>query len=683
MDLNRFRNIGIIAHIDAGKTTVTERMLFYSGKVHRMGEVHDGAATTDWMPEEKDRGITITSAATTIVWRDHRITIVDTPGHVDFTVEVERSLRALDGAIGVFDGVAGVEAQSETVWRQADRYNVPRLAFINKLDRVGADFDRAVETLIDRLDVRPVILYIPVGIERSFSGVVDILGDQLLRFGEDDLGQTVSRESVPPDLRDRVNAERERAYEIACDFSEELTKKFLEGDAITPEEVIAALRTGTCQNQITPVFCGAALRNKGIQPLLDGVLSFLPSPIDRGEVVGVTMDRSQRLVRRPDRSDHFSALVFKLQFDLHGELIYTRVYSGSVRRGQQILVSNKKKKERVGKIFLMHASDRVEQDSVSAGEIVALRGIKSIQTGDTLCDVRHAVLLEGISFPETVISQAIEPRSAPDRDRLIECLRLLAREDPTFTWRLDEDTGQLIVNGMGELHLEVIVHRLINEWRIQASVGKPRVWYRQTIEREAEETAVFNREFGNKHHFAAVTVKVIPDSSVMKPPIEVKLRPDFVPREFWPAVEEGLRGGAESGGYLGFPWIQMRVQATGGEARPGESTGVAFTAASNEALGRAVEKAGRVLLEPIMRFDIFVHSDYYGGVSSDLTGRRGEIRSARVQGAGQRIEGVIPLAETFGYMGTLRSLTQGRGTMTLEPCGFAPAPAEVVERFSF
>jgi elongation factor G len=648
-----------------------------------MGEVHDGAATMDWMEEEKSRGITITSAATTIMWGDHRINIVDTPGHVDFTAEVERSLRALDGAIGVFDGVAGVEAQSETVWRQADRYEVPRLAFINKLDRVGADFDRAVRTLIDRLGVRPVVLYLPVGAERAFSGVVDVLGAEYLRFDEDDLGRTVLREPVPADLRAHVDAERERVYEAACDFSEELTEKFLEGGTITPEEVIKALRIGTCRNEITPVFCGAALRNKGIQPLLDGVVSLLPSPIDRGAVGGISPDGSQQLVRQPVRSDHFSALVFKLQFDQHGELIYTRVYSGSAKRGQQILVANKKKKERVGKIFLMHAEQRVEQDSVSAGEIVALRGIKSIQTGDTLCDVRHTILLEGITFPETVISQAIEPRSASDRDRLTDCLELLAREDPTFTWRLDEDTGQLIVNGMGELHLEIIVHRLINDWKVRATVGKPRVWYRQTVKREAVASTVFDREFGSKRHFAGLSVKVVPDPAVLKPPIEVKLRPERVPREFWPSVEEGLRGAAESGGYLGFPWIQMRVQATEGEARTGESTGLAFSAASAEAFNQAVEQGGRVLLEPIMRFDIFAPASYYGGVSSDLTGRRAEIRSARVQGAGHRIEGTIPLAETFGYMGVLRSLTQGRGTLTLEPCGFAPAPAEVIERFSF
>jgi len=683
MDLLRFRNIGIIAHIDAGKTTVTERILYYTGKEHRMGEVHDGAAKMDWMEEEKSRGITITSAATTIFWKDHRINIIDTPGHVDFTAEVERSLRALDGAVGVFDGVAGVEAQSETVWRQADRYRIPRIAFINKLDRTGADFDRAVASLTERLGVRPVVLTLPVGLERSFSGVIDVLGNELLRFSEDDEGRTVFREEVPEELRERVRRERERAWETACEYSEELMEKYVEGEDITRREVEEALRVGALRCEITPVFCGAALRNKGIQPLLDGVVSFLPSPVDRGRIVGRTPDGRREVVREPSEKDRFCALVFKLQFDRHGEIIHTRVYSGLLKRGQQILIANKGKKERVGKIFLLHAEEREEVDRAGAGEIVALRGLKQVQTGDTLCDPRHPIVLEGIAFPETVISQAIEPKNAVERDRLLECLSLLSREDPTFTWRYDEDTGQLIVNGMGELHLEVIVHRLMNEWKVKASVGRPRVWYRQTAAREARAAYIFERDFGTRRHFASLQVRIVPDPEVLKPPVELKLDPHLVPREFWPAIEEGLRGAVESGGHLGFPWIQMRVQAVGGEARPGESTAVAFTAAGVEAFNRAVEEAGKVLLEPIMRFDIFVPREYYGGVTSDLTGRRAEIHRSRLQGNGQRLEGIIPLAETFGYMSTLRSLTQGRASMTLEPCGFAPAPAEVVERFSF
>jgi len=683
MKLLRFRNIGIIAHIDAGKTTVTERVLYYCGKEHRIGEVHDGAAKMDWMEEEKTRGITITSAATTVYWRDHRINIIDTPGHVDFTAEVERSLRALDGAVGVFCGVAGVEAQSETVWRQADRYRVPRLAFINKLDRVGADFDRAVQSLVDRLAVKPLIMTLPVGIERSFTAVVDVLEEKALYFNEEDFGRTVTAKPVPAELRERVQKEREKIFETACDWSEELLAQYLEGKPLDPEEVRAAIRKAVCQGGITPVYCGAALRNKGIQPLLDGVIDFLPSPVDRGAVTGTTPDGKRQVVRKPSDDDYFSALVFKIQFDRHGELIFTRIYSGRVRRGEQVLIANKGKRARVGKIFLMHADEKTEVSSAGAGEIVALRGLRDAQTGDTLCDPKHPIVLEGISFPETVVSQAIEPKSAAERDRLIECLNLLAREDPTFNWRVDEDTGQIIVNGMGELHLEVIVHRLLKDWKVKALVGKPRVWYRQTVPGAAEAEALFEREFGNKRHFAAVTVRVEPNPSRLKPSIELKLDPQLVPREFWPAIEEGVRGAVESGGYLGFPWIQIKVTVTGGRVRLGESTSLAFNAAAAAAFEKAVEQAGRVLLEPIVRFDIFIPTEYYGAVSSDLTARRGEIHSSRIMGGGQRLEGTIPLAETFGYANTLRSLTQGRGTITLEPCGFAPAPADVVERFSF
>ena len=683
MDLRRFRNIGIIAHIDAGKTTVTERMLFYTGREYRIGEVDDGTATMDWMPEEKARGITITAAATTVQWRDHRINIIDTPGHVDFTCEVERSLRALDGAIGVFDGCAGVEAQSETVWRQADRYGVPRIAFINKLDKTGADFDHAVDTLRARLGAAPLAMALPVGAERDFCGVIDVLAGELVLFAEEDEGRTMTRRPVPPALAARAAQARDAIVEAACEYSEELLAKYLEGAALDREDIERALRTGVLRGDILPVYCGAAVRNKGVQLLLDGVISYLPSPIDRGEIAGTSPDGAATLARQPSPDAPFAALVFKLQFDPHGEILFTRIYSGKVKCGQQVYVPGKRLKTRVGKIFLMHAEARQELDSASAGEIVAMRGLKDVATGDTLSDVREPIVLAGISFPETVVSQAIEPKSAAERDRLIECLGYLAKEDPTFAWRADDETGQLIISGMGELHLEVNVHRLVEKWRVKVVVGRPRVWYRQTVGAEAEAAAVFEKELGARRHFARLAVKVVPDGERLKPATAIKLDPRRVPREFWPAIEEGLHGGIEGGGYLGFPWIYLHVQVTDGEIRVGESTAVAFAAAAQEAFNAAAAKAGSVLLEPIVRFDIFVPVEYYGTVSSDMTRRRGEIHETQIMGTGQRIGGKVPLAETFGYMSTLRSLTQGRGTMTLEPCGFAPAPPDVAARFDF
>lgn len=683
MDLRLFRNIGIIAHIDAGKTTVTERILFYTGREYRIGEVEEGTATMDWMAEEKARGITITAAVTTVQWRDHRINITDTPGHVDFTCEVERSLRALDGAIGIFDGCAGVEAQSETVWRQADRYGIPRIAFVNKLDKTGADFEHAVDTLRTRLGATPLVMTLPVGAERGFRGVIDVLAGELVEFSEEDEGRTMVRGPMPPALAARAARAREAVIEQACEHSEELLAKYLDGAALEREEIERALRAGVLRGAILPVYCGAAVRNKGVQLLLDGVVSFLPSPIDRGEVTGTSPDGAKMLTRRPSPDAPFAALVFKLQFDPHGAILFTRIYSGRVRCGQQVFVAGKRLKTRVGKIFRMHAEAREELDSAGAGDIVAMRGLKDVATGDTLCDVREPILLAGISFPETVVSQAIEPKSAAERDRLIECLGYLAQEDPTFAWRTDEETGQLIISGMGELHLEVNVHRLVEDWRVKVVVGKPRVWYRQTIGAEAEAAAEFEKELGARRHFARLTVKVVPDGGRVKPTIAIKLDPRRVPREFWPAIEEGLHGAIAGGGYLGFPWIYLRAEVTDGEIRVGETTAVAFPAAAQEAFDAATAKAKSVLLEPIMNFDIFVPVEYYGTVSSDMTRRRGEIHETQIVGAGQRIGGKVPLAETFGYISTLRSLTQGRGTMTLEPCGFAPAPPEVAARFDF
>lgn len=681
--LPKTRNIGIIAHIDAGKTTVTERILYYTGKEYSVGEVDDGSAHMDWMEEERERGITITSAATTVEWEGHTFNIIDTPGHVDFTCEVERALRALDGAIGIFDGVAGVEAQSETVWRQADHYTIPRIAFINKLDKTGANFDYAVKTLIERLHANPLVMAFPDGHGQDLKGVVDVLGERLITFGEDDQGKSMVFHEVPDRLQGALQAYREKVLEAACEYSESLMEQYLSEAPLARADVEAALREGVLKGDFVPIFCGAALRNKGIQPLMDAICRFLPSPLDRGEVPGQSPDGAQALVRHPRIKDHFTALVFKVQFDRHGDLIFARIYSGQVKQGDQVLVANLKKKERIGKIFRMHADSKVELKTAGAGDIVAFRGLKLAATGHTLCHAQHPILLEGIHFPETVVSLAIEPRNVSERDNLINCLKLLAREDPTFEWQQDEDTGQLIVKGMGELHLEVIVHRLLNDWKVKAKVGKPRVWYRQTVQQEAQVSQVFEKELGNKRHFAGLSLSVAHDPAVAQTEVTLDLNPDVVKRQFWPLIQEGLEDCAQSGGYLGFPWIQTRIRAFGGETRVGESSEVAFSAVVQQAFNQVMEDAGRIIMEPLMHFDIFVPTDFYGPVSSDLTRRRAEITETHIQMGGQRLEGTIPLSETFGYMNTLRSLTQGRASLTLEPSGFAPAPDEVANRFDF
>ncbi len=682
-DLHSLRNIGIIAHIDAGKTTTTERILYYCGKEHRIGEVDEGTAHMDWMKEEQERGITITSAVTTVIWKKYKINLIDTPGHVDFTCEVERALRTLDGAVGIFDGVAGVEAQSETVWRQADYYNIPRLAFINKLDKTGADFEAAVKSLVDRLHVKPVVMCFPVGSESSLSGVVDVLSGVVLRFSEEHYGKKVTEEPVPEALQETLTAYREKLYEAACEYSEELLEQYLEGEPLKRETVLDAVRTGVLNGDITPVYCGASFRNKGVQPLLDGICAFLPSPLDRGAVSCVHPKTGKKITRKPSVDEPFAALAFKVRMEKHGEVIYSRIYSGKVRQGAQVLISNLGKKERIGKIYLMDADEKVEESTAFAGDIVAFRGLKLVSTGHTICDPKAPAVLEGMHFPDTVVAQAIEPKNYAERDKMLDSLKLLAREDPTFTWNLDDDTGQVIIKGMGELHLEVVVHRLLEEWKIQARVGEPRVWYRQTIQKTSGGESRFEREIGNKNHFAAVEVEVSPSDDVVVPEIDVELDHETVGREFWPVIVEGVKNGVESGGYLGFPWINMRVRVVGGESRIGESTPVAFTAAAQQAFEDAVEKAGRVLLEPVMRFDVFVPLEFYGPVSADLTKRRGEIKKTNIQLNGQRIEGTIPLSQTFGYMNMLRSLTQGRGALTLEPSGFAPVTEDVTRKFDF
>jgi elongation factor G len=675
------RNIGIIAHIDAGKTTVSERILYYAHKEHRIGEVDEGTATMDWMPEEQRRGITITAAATTIYWRDHRLNIIDTPGHVDFTSEVERSLRVLDGAIGVFCGTAGVQAQSETVWRQADRYRVPRLAFINKLDRVGSDFFRVVEAIRAKLRARPVPIQIPIGAEKAFEGVIDLIERRALRFDESALGANVLVGEVPSELRDEVERRREELVEAAAECDESLLEAYLEGGAISSDELRRALRKGTLARRIVPVLGGAALRNKGIQPLLDAVVDFLPAPEDIGSIQGLHPKTGKEVSRKLESSASLCALAFKTVADPHGDLVYLRIYSGKLVSGAQVLNATSGKRDRAQKIYLMHANQRDKLEVAGAGEIVAVVGFRETTTGDSLSDPAHPVLLERPVFPETVVSMAIEPISIADREKLIVSLEKVAREDPTFRWRADKDTGQLVVSGMGELHLEVIRERLDREFRVGANVGTPRVAYRQTIQSAAEAEAVFERQLAGRTQFARVSVRLEPAPELLKPAVESELRKERVPLEFHPVINDALRAALESGGQVGLPLTQIRALILDGEFRPGESTPVAYAAAASSAFERALERAQSVILEPVMRFEIQLPDDYYGAVSTDLNKRRSTIREVDVEHGLRYIRGVVPLAEVFGYSGTLRSLTQGRGTISLEPEFYRPVPEEVAQRF--
>ncbi len=679
--LDRMRNIGLIAHIDAGKTTTTERILFYTGKEHRMGEVHEGTATMDWMEEERERGITITAAATTAYWRQHRINIIDTPGHVDFTAEVERSLRVLDGAIGVFDGVNGVEAQSYSVWRRADRYHVPRLAFVNKVDRTGADFDRAVEEIAEQLRANPLVITFPAGAERNFRGVVDVVRKKFLAFDEASLGKIVIESEIPEDQELAFEHWRERLIDRLTAVDDRLLEKVLAGEEPSSEELVAAIRRATLAGKVTPTYAGAALRNKGIQPLLDGVVDFLPSPLDVGPVEGFDPKNPERKIRRkPSLDEPLCALAFKTQSSPHGELTYLRVYAGRLKTGDMVFNPREEKKERVNQLLLMHANERTRVEEAGAGEIVAAVGLKFTVTGDTLCPTHAPIVLERMDFPETVISMAIEPKTTADRDRLLEVLKKIEREDPTFDMKVDEETGQTIISGMGELHLDVLAHRIAREFHVDARIGKPRVSYRQTIAGAAEGRGLFEREVGQRKLFGAVTLRV----EHWEPPPGTKERVAFdasrlktgaLTREMLRAIEEGARSAATGGGTLGYPIINVRISVLDAEYRPAESSEVAYNAAATFAFNEACEKAGLVLLEPVMRIEIQTPDEYYGNIVNDLQGRRAEITDMDVHGDMRVIRGIVPLAEMFGYSTTIRSLSQGRASFTMEPHAYAEAPA--------
>ena len=678
--LERVRNIGIMAHIDAGKTTLTERVLFYTGRVRRMGEVHDGAAVMDWMPQERERGITITSAATTTYWLDHRINIIDTPGHVDFTVEVERSLRVLDGAVAVFCGVGGVEPQSETVWRQANQHRVPRLAFVNKLDRVGADFENCVTMMVERLRANPVPVQFPIGICESFEGIVDLVEMKALRFDEDSLGAVVRTEEIPHELHAEAEVRREHMIEQVVEVDEHVAEKFVHGEAISNEELVAALRRATIGFKVVPVFCGTALRNVGVQPLLDGVVAYLPSPLDVPPVSGTNPFTHKVEAREPADDKPSAALAFKIATDPYvGRLTYLRVYSGTIEKGEQLLNPRTSKKERIGRILLMHANKQEDLTETLAGEIVAVVGPKQTSTGDTLCDVKRPVVLERMTFPEPVVSVAIEPKTKADDEKLGDTLARLAEEDPTFTAKTHPDTGQTIISGMGELHLEILTDRMLREFGLKANVVNPMVAYRETITEVAEARGQYIRQSGGRGQYGDVTLRVEPLAEGGFE-FDNEIKGGDVPREFVPSIRAGVESAMENGILSGYPLVDMRVVLVGGSYHEVDSSEIAFRAAGSIALRDAVTKAHPILLEPILSVEVVVPEQYVGEVIADLNARGGKIEGSRMRSDGQVVDATVPLGRMFGYATALRSLTQGRALYTTQFSHYAGVPPDRQEK---
>jgi elongation factor G len=679
--IDKVRNIGIMAHIDAGKTTTTERILFYAGRIHKMGEVHEGAATMDWMVQEKERGITITSAATTANWRDHAINIIDTPGHVDFTVEVERSLRVLDGAVAVFDAVAGVEPQSETVWRQADRYGVPRIAFINKMDRIGADFYGSLDSIRTRLGARAVPIQLPIGSESNFIGYVDLLSREAIVY-TDDLG-TKNTESleIPAGMQDLIAKYRHELVEAVADFDDNVMHKYLEEQEIGEEEIRAGLRRGTVAGILVPVLCGAALRNRGVQPILDAVVDYLPSPADVPAVEGKDPKTGELRVREHDDDEPFSALAFKIQMDPQGvgKLTFFRVYSGHLKSGSSVLNASTGRRERIGRILRMHAIRREDVDDVFTGDIAAAVGLKQTTTGDTLCDEAHPILLESITFPEPVISVAIEPKTKVDQEKLGMALQRLSEEDPTFKVHTDDETGQTIIEGMGELHLEIIIDRLLREFRVDANQGKPQVAYKEAIKRAAHGVGRFIRQTGGKGQFGHAEVDVKPGERGSGFIFEDKITQGRIPREYIPAIEKGIREALQSGVAAGYPVVDITVTLVDGSYHPVDSSEMAFHVAGSMAVKDGMQKAQPYLLEPIMKVDVVMPEEYLGDVMGDLASRRGHILGMEGRGTSQNVKANVPLAEMFGYATELRSMTSGRATYSMEFSHYAEMPGNLAE----
>jgi elongation factor G len=676
--LEKTRNIGIMAHIDAGKTTTTERVLFYTGRIHKMGEVHEGAATMDWMVQEQERGITITSAATAAEWRGHRINIIDTPGHVDFTVEVERSLRVLDGAVAVFDAVAGVEPQSETVWRQADRYEVPRICFINKMDRIGANFYAAVTSIKDRLGAHAVPVQLPIGSESEFRGMVDLVTEEAIIY-TDDLGTSLRRSEIPESMRELVAQYRHDLLEAVAESDDELMIKYLDGETLTTAEIIRGLRAGTVGTKLVPVLCGSALKNKGVQPMLDAVVDFLPSPLDRPSVEGAAAEGETAAVRNASDSEPFAALAFKIATDpFVGKLTFFRVYSGVLRSGSYVYNATKGERERVGRLLQMHANHREEIEEVRAGDIAAAIGLRKTTTGDTLCDEKYPIVLEQITFPEPVISVAVEPKTKAEQDKMGIALQKLAEEDPTFRVRTDEETGQTVISGMGELHLEIIVDRMLREFKVDATVGKPQVSYRETVTAKAHGTGRFVRQSGGHGQYGHVELEIEPNPGKGFEFVS-KISGGAIPREYIAPTGRGIADSLSNGVLAGYPVVDVKVTLVDGSYHDVDSSEQAFSIAGSMGFKDGVRKAKPVLLEPIMRVDVFMPEEFMGDVMGDLSGRRGQILGMEGRATSHIVHAEVPLSAMFGYSTDLRSMTQGRANYSMEFHHYQQLPASLAE----
>ncbi|MBF4548587.1 elongation factor G [Corynebacterium afermentans subsp. lipophilum] len=690
-DLNKVRNIGIMAHIDAGKTTTTERILFYTGLNRKVGETHDGGATTDWMEQEKERGITITSAAVTCFWNNNQINIIDTPGHVDFTVEVERSLRVLDGAVAVFDGKEGVEPQSEQVWRQAAKYDVPRICFVNKMDKLGADFYYTVGTIVDRLGAKPLVMQLPIGAEDNFDGVVDLIDMKALLWpGKVETGTPPQIEEIPEDLKEKAEEYREKLLETVAESDEELMEKYFGGEELTKDEIQAAIRKLTIASEVYPVFCGTAYRNKGIEPILDAVVSYLPSPIDIGEVHGTSVNGEEDLTRKPSVEEPFSALAFKIAVHpFFGKLTYVRVYSGQAIPGEQMLNSTKSKKERVGKLFQMHANKENPVDHADAGNIYAFIGLKETTTGDTLCNPDHPIILESMDFPDPVIQVAIEPKTKADQEKLGTAIQKLAEEDPTFTVQLDEETGQTVIGGMGELHLDVLVDRMKREFKVEANIGSPQVAYRETIRKKVESLDyTHKKQTGGSGQFAKVIVTIEPyspdpeeleegESASYK--FENAVTGGRVPKEYIPSVDAGIQDAMQYGFLAGYPLVNIKATLEDGAYHDVDSSEMAFKLAGSQVLKEAVAKAKPVLLEPVMAVEVVTPEEYMGTVNGDISSRRGQVFAMEDRSGAKVVKAKVPLSEMFGYIGDLRSSTAGRANFTMVFDSYAEVPQSVAQ----
>lgn len=675
--LEKIRNIGIMAHIDAGKTTTTERILFYTGRVYRIGEVDDGSATMDWMVQEQERGITIMSAATTCSWRDFIINIIDTPGHVDFTAEVERSLRVLDGAVAIFDAVAGVEPQSETVWRQADRYGIPRVAYLNKMDRIGADFFRSVKMIRERLRANAVPIQLPLGCESSFKGVIDLVRDRAIIY-QDELGTDYVETSVPEELLAEKRFYREHLLEALAEFDDQLMVNYLEGNEITEDQIKAAIRKGTLSCKLVPVLCGSSFHNKGVQPLIDAIVDYLPSPLDVPPVRGIDPETGESIERKVGDGEPLTALAFKVQTDSYvGKLVFLRIYSGSLKNGDVVFNATKKKKERIGRLLKMHANHRQDVESAHTGEIIAAVGLKETVTGDTLCREDEPIILEAMSFPDPVISVAIEPKTKADQERIGTALHRLAEEDPTFRIHTDHETGQTLISGMGELHLEIIVDRLLREFHVEANVGKPQVAYKETIKGKARGEGKYIRQTGGHGQYGHVVLEIEPLPAGKGFEFEDRTTGGIIPKEYYAAITSGIKEAMESGVLAGYPVVDVKAVLVGGSFHEVDSSDIAFKIAGAMAFRDAAEKAKTVLLEPVMRIEITVPVEYFGDVLGDFNSRRGKIESTELRGNQQVIRGLVPLAEMFGYATDLRSITQGRGNYVMQYDHYAQAPQDV------